>query len=257
MSAATASPAATLGTSVVRQLGLLIQWQFRRGAQMFPLLAVVQTLLAATTVFGYGLLVGDPPPDAALFLATGAATVNLIMVGLVLTPQGVAQAKTEGSLAWMRTLPVPRWTFLASDLVVYALVALPGSVLGLVVGTWRFGVTLSLSPWLALAAPLVAVIATAVGYSIALLLRPQLAMLVSQVIVFVVLLFSPISIPTQRLPQWLATAHEWLPIAPMADLMRASLVSDVFSMGTRPALVLAAWTVLALAGANRALSRRT
>lgn len=251
------SAAAALDTSVLRQLGLLIQWQFRRGAEMFPLLVVVQTLLAATTVFGYGMLVGDPPPLAAMFLATGAATINLIMVGLVLTPQGVAQSKTEGSLAWMRTLPVPRWTFFASELIVYAIVALPGAVLGLVLGAWQFDVTLSLSPWLALAAPLVALIATSVGYSIALLLKPQVAALVSQVIVFVVLLFSPISIPGERLPEWLSTVHEWLPIAPMADLMRASLLSDTFSMDARPAIVLAVWTVLALVGASRALSRRT
>lgn len=253
---APATAASTLNTSVLRQLGLLTQWNFLRGSTMFPLLIVVQTLLASTTVFGYGMLIGDLPPEPAMFLATGAATVNLIMVGLVLAPQGVSQSKTEGSLGWMRTLPVPRWVFLASDLIVYSIVALPGAALGLVLGAWHFGIDLSISPWLALAAPLVAAIATSVGYSLALLLKPQLAMMISQVLVFVILLFSPISIPTANLPSWLASAHEWLPIAPMADLMRASLISDVFTVEPRALAVLSVWTVATVFGASRALSKR-
>ncbi|MCL2491080.1 MAG: hypothetical protein FWF36_10270 [Propionibacteriaceae bacterium] len=95
----------------VSQLGLMIRWQFARMSSYLPLLVVVQVLLAITTVLGYGLLVGTPPPEQAVYLATGASTVTLVMVGLVMTPQMVAQARTEGSLDWMRTLPVPRAVF--------------------------------------------------------------------------------------------------------------------------------------------------
>ncbi len=61
--------------NAVRQLGLLTQWQLRRQAQVIPLLVVVQTFLAITTIIGYGLLIGDPAPDVALFLATGAPII--------------------------------------------------------------------------------------------------------------------------------------------------------------------------------------
>lgn len=239
------------------QAGLLMQWQLRRMADMIPFLVVVQILLAVTTVFGYGLLIGTPPPEAAAYLATGASTVTLVMVGLVMTPQMVAQAKTEGSLGWMRTLPVPRSVYLAADLAGWALIALPGTVLGLVAGAWRFDVALSISPWIVLAAPLVSLVSATIGYSMALLLKPQLSALISQVIVFVVLLFSPISFPAERLPGWLATVHDWLPIQPLADFMRASLMSDTFTMPLRSTLVLAVWTVAALAGAGAALRKRT
>ena len=43
-----------------------------------------------------------------LYLATGAPAITLITMGLVALPQVVAQAKTEGTLEYMRTLPVPR-----------------------------------------------------------------------------------------------------------------------------------------------------
>ncbi|QAY62964.1 ABC transporter permease [Xylanimonas allomyrinae] len=250
----TAEP--TAPAAVVRQLGLLMQWQARRMSQWLPLLVIVQVLLAVTTVFGYGLLVGTPPREAALYLATGAPTITLVMVGLVMAPQQVAQSRTEGSFDWMRTLPIPRWVFLAADLAVWSLVALPGTVLGVVVGAWRFDIALSVSPWIVLAAPVVSLTAATVGYSVATLLPAQVAQLLSQVLVFVVLLFSPVSYPAERMPAWLAEVHQWAPVQPMAEVMRASLVSDEFGVSVRTVAVLAVWCVVAVAGACRALQRR-
>jgi len=242
---------------VVRQLGLLVQWQLRRMSSYLPLLVIIQVLLAVTTVLGYGLLIGTPPPEQALYLATGASTVTLVMVGLVMTPQMVAQSRTEGSLDWMRTLPVPRAVFLGADLLLWTVIALPGMVLGIAAGAWRFHITLSLSWWLPLAAIAVALTSACVGYAIATLAPPQVAQLASQVLVFIVLLFSPVSYPASRLPHWLAEVHQWLPIQPMADAMRAALVSQTFAMTPRSVVLLVGWMVVCLAGASWALSRRT
>ena len=239
-----------------RQVGLLLQWQFRRMSQFLPLLVVVQILLAVTTVLGYGLLVGTPPPEQALYLATGASTVTLVMVGLVMTPQLVAQARTEGSLDWMRTLPVPRWTFLASDLLMWTLIALPGMVLGIVAGVVRFDVQLSIAPWLVAAALLVSLTAASVGYAMASVLPPMLAMLLTQVLVFVVLLFSPVSYPASRMPEWLQHAHAYLPIEPMAQVVRAGLASADFSVPGRSLVVLGVWCVASVGAALAALRRR-
>ncbi|MDO8121215.1 ABC transporter permease [Isoptericola sp. b490] len=235
---------------------LLAQWQLRRQAQFIPLLVVVQVFMAVATVIGYGLLVGNPDPATALFLATGAPTITLITVGLVMTPQMVAQARTEGSLDWMRTLPVPRWAFLAADLTVWTLIALPGMVLGIVAGVLRFHVDLSLAPWLVPGALAVSLVSAAVGYAMASLLPPQVAMLVTQALVFIVLLFSPVSYPSERMPQWLQGVHEWLPIEPMAQLVRSGLAHDTFDMPLRSVVVLVAWGTAAVAGAAAALRHR-
>jgi len=235
---------------------LLLQWQLRRSLPFIPLLVVVQVVLAVATVVGYGLLVGTPSPDVALYLATGAPTITLITVGLVMTPQMLAQAKTEGSLDWMRTLPVPRWTFLASDLLMWTLIALPGMVLGVVAGVLRFNVHLSIAPWVVLAALLVSLTSASVGYAIASVLPPMLAQLLTQVLIFVVLLFSPVSYPASRMPEWLQTAHEFLPIEPMAQLVRAGLANDSFTMPGRSMLVLGAWVCVSVAAALTALRRR-
>jgi ABC-2 type transport system permease protein len=242
--------------TAVRQTLLLAQWQLRRQASYLPLLVVVQVFLAITTVVGYGLLVGDPPPEVALYLATGAPTVTLITVGLVMTPQMHAQARTEGSLDWMRTLPVPRTAFLVTDLLVWTLLALPGMVLGVVAGAMRFDITLDVAPWLVPATLLVSLTSAAVGYAMASLLAPAVAMLMTQVLVFVVLLFSPVSYPADRMPGWLQGVHEWLPVEPMAQLVRAGLVQGTFDMPLRSLVVLVAWCVASVAGASLALRRR-
>jgi ABC-2 type transport system permease protein len=239
-----------------RQGLLLLQWQLRRSLPYIPLLVVVQVALAVATVVGYGLLVGTPSPDVALYLATGAPTITLITVGLVMTPQMLAQAKTEGSLDWMRTLPVPRWTFLASDLLMWTLIALPGMVLGVVAGVLRFNVHLSIAPWVVLAALLVSLTSASVGYAMASVLPPMLAQLLTQVLIFVVLLFSPVSYPASRMPEWLQTAHQFLPIEPMAQLIRAGLANASFTVPGRSMVVLGLWVCVSVAAALAALRRR-
>lgn len=242
--------------NAARQGLLLLQWQLRRSLPYIPLLVVVQVALAVATVVGYGLLVGTPSPDVALYLATGAPTITLITVGLVMTPQMLAQAKTEGSLDWMRTLPVPRWTFLASDLLMWTLIALPGMVLGVVAGVLRFGVHLTIAPWVVLAALLVSMTSASVGYAMASVLPPMLAQLLTQMLIFIVLLFSPVSYPASRMPEWLQTVHEYLPIEPMAQLVRAGLATADFTVPGRSMVVLGLWVCLAIVAALAALRRR-
>ena len=58
----------------------------------------------------------------------------MISVGLVALPQTVGEQKTEGSLAYMRSLPVPRLAYLVADLTVWLGIVIPGVVLGVLVG---------------------------------------------------------------------------------------------------------------------------
>ena len=152
---------------------------------------------------GYPLLFPEMDQTTMLFLATGAPAITLITMGLVALPQVVSQARLEGSLEYMRSLPVPRLAYLAADLTVWMVIVLPGVVFAVLVGVWALGLDLDVS-WLIIpAALLVAVTSAAVGYAMASLLPPMIAMLVTQVLVFAVLIFSPINFPASRLPDWL------------------------------------------------------
>jgi ABC-2 type transport system permease protein len=263
MSTATLAPVATAQRPLTEriadswaQTGLLIQWQLRRSAQSLPLLVLVQILLSVATIAGYGLLVGHPDHLAGLYLATGAPTVALITVGLVMTPQAVSQSRTEGSLDWLRTLPVPRSLFLVADLTVWTLIALPGLVLGIIAGAIRFDADLAPTWWLVPAALIVSLTSAAVGYAMASLLAPTVAQLMSQVLVFVVLLFTPISFPADRMPDWAQNLHAWLPLEPMAQVIRSGLAPHDFTVPGRSWIVLAAWCLAAVIGAGAALRKR-
>lgn len=238
------------------QLGLMLQWQLRRSAAFLPLMVVVQILIAVATVIGFGLVVGTPAPEQALYLATGAPTVTLVAIGLVLTPQMMVQAKTEGSLDWLRTLPMPREVFLFADLAMWTLIALPGTVLGVIAGAWRFDLALRPTWMVVPTVLLVALTAASIGYAVGTLLQPQIAHLISQVLLFLVMLFTPVSYPAANMPGWAQRVHEWLPLEPMAQAMRSALAPDSFSMAPRQWAVLLVWAAASVLGARWALRRR-
>ena len=255
----THDPAPTRRTTALGGLAsarFLLVWQLRRQAQFLPLMVVVQTALAVSTVLGYGILIGDVQPQAALFLATGAPTITLITVGLVMTPQLMAQSRTEGSADWLRTLPVPRAAFLIADLTVWTLLALPGLVLGALAGALRYDIAYAIQPWIVPVALLISLTAAAIGYAFAVLLPPVVAQLLTQLLVFLLLLFSPVSFPAENLPGWLRAAHTVLPIESMANLMRAGLAGNDFTASGSDLLLVLAWCTAAVTVAILALRRR-
>lgn len=235
----------------------LLRWQVAQIGPLLPLVVVIQALLAAGMIVGFGFLIPDIDPATALFLSTGAPTVLLLTIGFVIVPQGVARARTDGTFAYMRSLPLARPLLLAADLTVWLLIALPSVAVGVVVARLRYDLDLSFDwPVLVAAALLVTLMATAVGYAIAVSLQPMLAQLLTQVLVFFVLLFSPITFPASQLPGWFQTVHDVLPARPGADLLRAGLASGVFDASGRDLLVLLVWCALGVAVTLRALVRR-
>ena len=240
----------------LRSYTLLIRWQALRLKTFLPLAFVVQSLFAFGIVVGYPLFFPQIDELTILFLATGAPAVTLITMGVVVLPQVVAQSKLEGSLEFMRSLPVPRMAYLMADLTVWLAVVLPGVVFGVAVGAWAFDLALSFSLTIVPAVLLVVTTAAAVGYAMASLLPPMIAMLLSQVLVFGVLLFSPINYPAERLPEWMQTVHSMLPVQAMGEVIRGSLASDTFPLATGSFVMLALWCAGALALSYVTLQRR-
>jgi ABC-2 type transport system permease protein len=100
------------------------------------------------------------------------------------------------------------------------------------------------------------VTAAAVGYAMASVLPPMVAMLLSQVLVFGVLLFSPINYPAERLPEWMQSVHSLLPLQAMGEVMRGSLASETFPLMAGSVVTLVVWCGAALAVSYLALQRR-
>jgi ABC-2 type transport system permease protein len=84
----------------------------------------------------------------------------------------------------------------------------------------------------------------------------MMAMLLSQVLVFGVLLFSPVNYPAERMPEWMQTIHSVLPVQAMAEVIRGSLASDTFRLTAGPVLLLAVWCAISLGLSWMTLRRR-
>lgn len=231
----------------LRSYGLPLRWNLLRSRTVLPLILAIQTLLAAGIVFGFSLLVPELDRTTALYLTTGAPTVALISVGMVLAPQLVAQQKQRGWFDHQRAMPVPRLAMLAADASLWLVVGAPGMVVAVVAASLRFDLDLAVSPLVVPAALLVALVTVAIGYGIAYASRPELTAIITNLIVIVALMFSPVNYPAERLPGWLATVHEVLPFQYLAQVIRETLDVPASGVSVLPFAVLAGWAVAGLA----------
>nr|AIA11556.1 Unknown Function [uncultured bacterium] len=121
---------------------LLVRWQYLRARTFLPMLLLMQVALGLGIVYGFALLVPTIDDVTALFFATGAATMGLIILGLTVVPQEVIQAKLGGRFEYVAALPVPRLAALAADVSWWLAVQLPGTAITLVVAELRFDIGL-------------------------------------------------------------------------------------------------------------------
>ena len=226
--------------------GSMLRWEMTRLRLLLPITALVQTFTGAGLVLGIGLFFEDMAPRIALYLASGAVVISLVTVGLVMGPQLVAQQRQEGSYDFIVSMPVPRSASLAAWLVLNSVVALPGIVGAVLVAIWRYDAAFHVSIVIVPATLLTLVAGVMMGHAYAHSVpEPLMVGLISQVLIFVIFGFSPISYPVENLPDWLGTLHRYLPFMHMGNVVRDGLtdglVSDVgFSYG-----VLSAWTLAA------------
>ncbi len=236
---------------------LLLQWQALRIKPILPFIIVIQPLVGIGTVIGLGYMMPQVDTNSAIFLTTGAPTLALITFGLVMVPQVVADAKTQGTFDYMWSLPIPRMAFMAADMTIWMLITLPGVILALWVGSMRYDFALQVTPLVIPSFLLVSLTATSVGYAIAHLSpKPELVAVLTNFIIFSLFLFSPINFPAERLPQWLADLHQFLPVKHAADAIRGSLTEIYAADLERAMITLTIWCVISLGATYMVVSRR-
>lgn len=234
----------------------MLRWQMLSRRTLLVLSLIVQTLIAVGFIVGLGFLFPDIGSEQAAYLVTGVPVLSLLMVGLVLVPQMVAQAKMEGTFDYVWSLPVPRVVYLMADATVWVLLSLPGIAIALVLGPLYYDFGLRFSPWVIPVFVLTPLAATFIGYTIAHVSpRPELTMLLGNMLAFIVLIFSPIYYPIEQLPDWLAAMHRGLPMKYMADLVRGTLTDSEVNLGLALGVVVG-WCVAGFVITSVAVRRR-
>src|SRR4051812_3160120 len=239
-----------------RSYRLLLAWDFLRRRKILPMIVVIQIALSVGVVYGLAFLLPDVDAKSALYLSTGAPTLSMLVLGLTVVPQEVAQAKLTGRLDWFSTLPVPRLAPLASEITYWLVASWRGRVFALPLAARRFDFGLRVSPAVVPAILLVAATASAVGYAIATACPPPLTQQVSSFVGIGILLFSPVNFPAEQLPTALQDVHKVLPVEPMAEVVRWSLTGEYVAHPAPAFAVVTAWCVGALLLGARIATRR-
>jgi ABC-2 type transport system permease protein len=236
---------------------LLLKWQYYRFRRELLMLVTIQVLLGLGIVYGFALLLPDIDPQSAVYLATGSATLGLMVLGLTVVPQETSHAKLSGRHEYVGTLPVPRLAMPAAEVSWWLLVQLPGTVITLVVASLRFDIDFQLSWTVIPAIALVALTGASVGYALAAALRPEVANQIASFVTIGVLLFSPINYPADRLPGVLRNVHRFLPVEYMADVVRGSLTGNYATSSAGLAFaIVAAWCTVGMLISYRVAVRR-
>lgn len=211
---------------------LLIKWHALSSRPWLILLFIIQIAMTAGMIIGISFLFPEINPMIARHLITGTPTLILLTMGLVTVPQIVAAGRLEGTYDFMLSLPVPRMALLAANATIYLLITIPGLIIALIIGSIYHDFSLQISPLVLPALLLISSTGTFVGYAIAIgAPRPQMAQVATQVIIFVIMFFSPVLYPVEQLPGWLATMHKVMPVQYMADLSRGTLTDIDVNLG--------------------------
>lgn len=218
---------------------------------------IIQIFMGAGMAVIYGFMLGDLPPIRTIYVATGAPVLALVPVGAVMLPGITAQRKAEGSQDFLWSLPVPNTASAAATCTAFTAAALPGAVLAMVAAGLRYDLDLSVSVLVVPAVLLGALVMSAIGYGIGHAVEdPQRTNLYTNLVIFGVLMFSPISFPIEQFPDWLASVHRVLPVYHVATIIRAGLTDGVVTDTAVSFAVVAAWTVAGWALAFRAIASR-
>ena len=212
----------------------------------------IQVLLGAGMALMYGFYFGEVDSVQRTFLVTGIPTLALVPIGFVMVPNAIMEHKLRDTYDYVWSLPVPRSGSAMASATIFTWLALPGTAVALLIASLSYDVDLKIS-WAAVPAVLfTSAMATSVGYAVGHAVpEPRVISLITNVVMFLVLLFSPIVVAIDQFPDWWAAVHRVLPFWHMSVVIRAGLTegmvssSVTVSYGALMAWGVAAWLVAA------------
>jgi ABC-2 type transport system permease protein len=219
---------------------------------------VVQVLMGAGMAVMYGYFFGDLDTAQQTFLVTGIPALALVPVGFVMVPASIGDLKLHDTYDYVWSLPVSRFASAMATLSIFTALAIPGTVIALLVARVMYGIDLQVSPPIVSAILLTSAMATSVGYALGHgIPEPRVTNLITNVLIFLVLLFSPIVVPIEQFPSWWETVHRVLPFWHMSVVIRAGLTEGMVTTSVAASyLVLIMWCMVSWVVAGLVIGRR-
>ena len=219
---------------------------------------VIQVLMGGGMAVMYGFYFGNMSPVARTFLVSGIPALALIPIGFVLIPAVIGDHRLEETYDFIWSLPVPRLSSAAATFTIFTALAVPGTLASLAISVLVYDVTLQPSLAIVPAVLVSAAMASIVGYTMGHAVSdPRVTNLFTNLIIFVVLMFSPIVVPIEVFPAWFAGLHRVLPFWHIANMIRAGLTDGLVEGVGWSYVVAGVWTAVAAWIATRIITRRS
>lgn len=233
----------------------VICWSLIRHKYLVPVFSLAQAAFAVAIICGMALIIPQLDTTSVIYLSSGALTLGIIAVGCVLAPQIVSEAKQNGIFEYQRTLPVSRSIILLSDIIIWGIASIPGIIMGCIASRLRFDINMNITIQSCLIIVFTQLTTICIGFCIAYWLPPNVMALATQVIMIGGLLFSPITYPAERLPEWTIYLYNALPFVPISSLIRSTLFLEK-PINLLDLIVVAFWAILTFALSLCALSKK-
>ncbi|MFD6889361.1 ATP-binding cassette domain-containing protein [Streptomyces sp. NPDC059957] len=216
-------------------------------------------LMPLAMVFGLSRIGTTPAgPESMLYIVSGAAVFALATEGIATLAQRIGHLKSQGQMLYYASLPINKASFVAALVCARLVLVAPGLLTPVLAAKYLFGADVVLSPALLLVLPLSALALAALGMTIGSLIDDvELTVVVTNLLVFVLLLASPVLMPPESLPAPLRLAGMLLPPTYAAEGLRLSLAGDIGPALLIDLLVLTVMAAAGLAAAARWLRWRT
>ncbi|SEG14402.1 ABC-2 type transport system permease protein [Nonomuraea solani] len=210
-------------------------------------------LMPVAMVFGLSRIGGGlNDPTSLLYIVSGAAIFSVATEGVATLAQRIGVIKTDGMMVYYASLPISKASFVGALVLSRLILIMPGLITPMVAAGLMYDVDFTISPALLLVLPLSCLALSAIGLAIGTLINSMdLIVVITNLLIFVLLLAAPVLIPPESLPLPLQVLGYLLPPTYAADALRHTLSGDLGAAFTLDIVVLTAMTVFGLAGAAR------
>jgi ABC-2 type transport system permease protein len=216
-------------------------------------------LMPIAMVFGLSRIGhGLTDRSSLLFIISGAAVFSIATEGILTLAQRIGVIRRDGMLLYYASLPISMASFIAAIVLARFLIIVPGLITPIIAGSLMYGIELEISPIILLVMPLACLSLSAIGIAIGSFIHDlDLIIVVTNLMIFVLLLAAPVLIPAESLPSALRVLGYFLPPTYAADALRRSLDGQFDTMVITDLSALALMACVSLFAASRWIRWRT
>lgn len=186
-------------------------------------------ILPIAFVFGFGRIGGgEITPERVIFIISGSAIFTIVNDGLFVMASRIGIMRRDGILIYYASLPISKSAFLLALMLSRLLITLPGMIVPIIFGAWLYDVPISFSPWVFVLLPLAGLALSSAGMMLGVLIdNLEILYMITNILMFVLVMAAPIFIPMDALPLPLQIFGYLMPPTYAAEALRALLVGQV------------------------------